>query len=93
MKPDGTNDTLTMPRTDPVGATWIYYVPETVGTYVLQAYFPGEWKNTRNSSGAVIARTYYQPDYSATGKSNSPTGSNISMGRELHYQPITGIAH
>ena len=31
-----------MPRTDPVGATWAYYVPQTVGTYVLQAYFPGE---------------------------------------------------
>jgi hypothetical protein len=60
MKPDGTNDTLTMPRTDPVGATWINYVPETVGTYVLQAYFPGEWKNSTTS------RTYYTPDYSAT---------------------------
>jgi hypothetical protein len=66
MKPDGTNDTLSMPRTDPVGATWAYYTPETVGEYVLQAYFPGEWKDTRNSSGAVISRRYYQPDYSAT---------------------------
>ncbi len=66
MKPDGTNDTLSMPRTDPVGATWAYYTPETVGTYVLQAYFPGEYKDTRNSSGAVISRRYYQPDYSST---------------------------
>jgi hypothetical protein len=66
MKPDGTNDTLEMPRTDPVGATWAYYVPQTVGTYVLQAYFPGEYKDTTNSSGAVISRRYYQPDYSAT---------------------------
>ena len=60
IKPDGTNDTLTMPRTDPVGATWIEYVPETAGTYVLQGYFPGEWKNTTTS------RTYYTPDYTAT---------------------------
>ena len=40
MKPDGTNDTLTMPRTDPVGATWINYVPETVGTYVSASLLP-----------------------------------------------------
>ncbi len=65
-KPDGTNDTLSMPRTDPVGATWTNYVPETVGTYVLQAYFPGEYKDTTNSSGAVVSRRYYQPDYSST---------------------------
>jgi hypothetical protein len=66
MKPDGTNDTISMPRTDPVGATWAYYTPETVGTYVLQAYFPGEYKDTTNSSGAVVSRRYYQPDYSST---------------------------
>ena len=54
MKPDGTNDTLTMPRTDPVGATWINYVPETVGTYVLQAYFPGEWKNTTTNPTTIL---------------------------------------
>ncbi len=66
MKPDGTNDTLEMPRTDPVGATWAYYVPQTVGTYVLQAYFPGENKDLRNSAGVVTSTTYYQPDYSST---------------------------
>ena len=63
-KPDGTNETVSMPRTDPVGATWAIWVPQEVGQYSLQAYFPGEWKDTRNSSGAVTARRYYQPDYS-----------------------------
>ena len=58
--PDGENSTINMPRTDPVGATWVNYVPETVGTYTLQAYFPGEWKNSSISS----ARTWYTPDYS-----------------------------
>jgi hypothetical protein len=63
IKPDGTNDTLTMPFTDPVGATWINYVPETVGTYILQGYFPGEWKNT---TGTNPTSRYYTPDYTAT---------------------------
>ena len=57
-KPDGTNQTVEMPRTDPVGATWTLYVPEQAGTYMLQAYFPGEWKNTTTS------QIYYRPDYS-----------------------------
>jgi len=60
IKPDGTNDTLEMPRTDPVGATWIEYTPEAVGTYVLQAYFPGEWKNTTS------LHRWYTEDFSPT---------------------------
>jgi hypothetical protein len=58
IKPDGTNDTLTMPRTDPVGAAWIYYTPTQVGTHVLQAYFPGEAKNSSTMS------RWYTPDWS-----------------------------
>ena len=47
IKPDGTNDTqITMPRTDPVGATYAAYTPQSVGTYTFQVYFPGEWKNS-----------------------------------------------
>ncbi|MCW3996831.1 MAG: PQQ-binding-like beta-propeller repeat protein [Candidatus Bathyarchaeota archaeon] len=57
-KPDGTNDTLSMPRTDPVGATWAIYTPLTAGNYTLQCYFPGETKKS-----ATIDR-YYEPDWS-----------------------------
>ena len=64
MKPDGTNETLTMPRTDPVGATWIEYTPTATGTYVFQAYYAGEWKNITNA--AIPTSTYYTSDYSAT---------------------------
>ena len=81
MKPDGTNDTLSMPRTDPVGATWAYYTPETVGTYVLQAYFPGEWKDTRNSSGAVISKIL-SARLQCNMQYNSSAGPNTYMGRD-----------
>jgi len=57
-KPDGTNETLELPYTDPVGATWITYTPTDVGTYILQANFPGTWKNT------TTTHTYYEPDVS-----------------------------
>ncbi|MCW4030287.1 MAG: PQQ-like beta-propeller repeat protein [Candidatus Bathyarchaeota archaeon] len=58
VKPDGTNETKTLPRTDPVGATYIGYTPDAVGEYMIQVYFPGEWKNT------TAAHTYWQPAWS-----------------------------
>jgi hypothetical protein len=61
IKPDGTNDTqITMPRTDPVGATYASYVPQEVGTYSFQVYFPGEWKNSTQAN----TQAYFQPDWS-----------------------------
>ena len=57
-KPDGTNETLEMPYTDAVGATWTPYTPTDVGTYILQANFPGTWKNT------TTYHRYYEPDVS-----------------------------
>ena len=39
-KPDGTEQTLDFPYSDPVGATWLIYTPTDVGTYTLQANFP-----------------------------------------------------
>ena len=38
---DGTNDSqITMPHTDPVGATYAAYTPQETGTYSFQVYFP-----------------------------------------------------
>ena len=39
-KPDSTTETLEFPYSDPVGATWLIYTPQVVGTYTLQANFP-----------------------------------------------------
>ena len=58
VKPDGTNETLDFPYSDPVGANWISYTPTDVGTYTLQAHFAATWKNTTST------HTYYDADYS-----------------------------
>ena len=98
IRPDGKNETLTLPRTDPVGADWIEYVPDIVGTYVLQGYFPGEYKDTRNSSGAVVSRRYYTPDYTATTNltvQQEPTGSWVETPLPTDYwnRPLNSANH
>ncbi len=52
VKPDGTNETLLMPYSDPVGANWISYTPTQSGNYTVQAYFKGNWKNS--TSGNIL---------------------------------------
>jgi len=44
-KPDGTNETIAMGPSDPVGANYYIYTPNEVGEYSFQAYFPATWKN------------------------------------------------
>jgi hypothetical protein len=41
-KPDGSNETLGPFTSDPVGGGWVAYTPTQVGTYTLQAHFPGK---------------------------------------------------
>jgi len=38
--PDNETEILEMPYSDPVGANWIKYTPDKVGTYTIQAIFP-----------------------------------------------------
>jgi hypothetical protein len=45
-RPDGTNETIAMPWSDPVGGGYATYVPTQIGTYYVQVFFPGTWKNT-----------------------------------------------
>ena len=52
-KPNGESELLKMPHSDPVGANFITYVPDTVGTYTIQAIFPATWKNS------TTAQAYY----------------------------------
>ncbi len=42
VKPDGTNDTLGPETSDPVGGSYFTYIPTQVGTYTIQAFFPGQ---------------------------------------------------
>jgi len=43
-KPDNTTETLEFPYSDPVGAVWLAYTPDDIGTYTLRANFPGTRK-------------------------------------------------
>ena len=64
-KPDGTNQIMGPYKSDPVGGNWFSYVPDTVGTYKLQAHFPGQ-----NMTGIVLfglsGSHYYKPCTSST---------------------------
>jgi len=60
--PDGTNETLNMPASDPVGGGWFFYTPTELGTYTLQIFFPGQWKNT------TTYNTFYSADMSPPAK-------------------------
>ena len=54
-QPDGKSVILNMPYSDPVGANYISYVPETAGTYTIQAIFPETWKNTTTTQAHYLA--------------------------------------
>jgi hypothetical protein len=54
-KPDGTTETLVIAKTDPVGGSYVAYVPTTVGTYYAQAIFPETWKNTTTNQAHYSA--------------------------------------
>jgi len=64
-KPDGTTQTMGPYKTDPVGGNWFTYVPDAVGTYKIQANFPGQ-----NIAGITIfglsGSHYYKPSTSST---------------------------
>jgi outer membrane protein assembly factor BamB len=46
-KPDGTTQTWGPEKSDPIGAQWFDFTPDTVGTYYFQFSFPGETMGTR----------------------------------------------
>jgi hypothetical protein len=54
-KPDNTTEIVNMPYSDPVGANYVSYTPEMVGTYTVQAIFPETWKNSSVSN----VRSFY----------------------------------
>ena len=54
-KPNGESVLLDMPHSDPVGANYISYTPETVGTYYVQSIFPETWKNTTTAQAHYLA--------------------------------------
>jgi hypothetical protein len=58
--PDNSKQTIDMPPTAPDGSGWYIYNPDQVGTYSVQASFPGAWKNSTEAPpwGSDIYFTY-----------------------------------
>jgi hypothetical protein len=56
-KPDGTITTLGPYKSDPVGAAWTTYTPDTVGTYTFQISFNG----TTSIATPTRPSDYYKP--------------------------------
>jgi len=54
-KPDGSVETFTIEKTDPVGGGYISFTPEAVGTYYVQCFFPEAWKNTTTTQNFYSA--------------------------------------
>jgi len=60
-KPDGHNETLGPIRTDSTGVSFIRYVPDQVGTYLLQSHFPQQ-NATSSWSDAESGNTIHKDD-------------------------------
>jgi hypothetical protein len=62
-KPDGTTETIELPPSDPVGSGYTLYTPDQVGTYSVQAHFPGNWRNITNPEafGTPPGDYWYMP--------------------------------
>jgi outer membrane protein assembly factor BamB len=56
--PDGTNETIGPLTSDTVGSAYSSFAPTATGTYQLQMFFAGQWKNT------TTGNTYYQSSIS-----------------------------
>jgi len=105
-KPDGTSETFTMGRTDPVGAGVYTYVPTELGVYSVKAIFPGNWKNRTapipygsTSFRSLPAGAYYHaPSESFPANFTVQTDSvstwpNPPLPSGYWMRPITGAAN
>ena len=98
IRPDGTNETLTLPRTDPVGADWIEYIPDKLAPTFYKATSLVNTKTHVTTSGVVVSRRYYTPDYTATTNltvQQEPTGSWIETPLPTDYwnRPLNSANH
>jgi hypothetical protein len=62
-KPDGTTEEFIIAKTDPVGGGYVYYTPDTVGTYSVISWFPETWKNTTTNQIYYSAAVSYAVNF------------------------------
>ena len=79
--PEGKTTNYPLGQSDPVGGGYVAYVPDTVGTYYVEAIFPETWKNTTANqshySSAVsnqVSFTVQQEPIQAWQEAPLPTG-------------------
>jgi hypothetical protein len=92
-KPDNTTEIVNMPYSDPVGANYVSYTPEMVGTYTVQAVFPATWKNSSVSN----VRSFYTAAVSPLETFNvqqEPVAkwSDSPLPEDYWTRPISGAA-
>ena len=60
--PDGTNETIAMGDSDPVGGGYTLYTPTELGKYSVKAVFPATWRNS-STYNTFYPACESMPDY------------------------------
>jgi hypothetical protein len=98
-KPDNSEETIEMPRSDPVGGGYTLYTPDQIGEYSVQAHFPGNWRNiTVGTPFAPAGNFWYTPDDSAirtfiVQEDPIETWSDPPLQNDYWMRPISGASH
>jgi hypothetical protein len=94
--PDNSTVILDMPRSDPVGANYVVYTPDQLGTYIIQATFPATWKNATNAAGQLIAQFFSEatspPATFTVQEDPVPKWNESPVPEDYWTRPISGAA-
>jgi hypothetical protein len=60
--PEGTNETITIPESDPVGGGYYSYTPTMVGTYTVTSFIPEQTKKTPAGFTPAVDSIYSAAD-------------------------------
>jgi hypothetical protein len=92
-KPDGKSEILDMPYSDPVGANYISYTPDQVGTYTVTAIFPATWKNsTLNQNDNFYSAAVSLPETFTVTEQRVPGYPESPLPTDYWTRPVSGGA-
>ncbi|MCL2359437.1 PQQ-binding-like beta-propeller repeat protein [Candidatus Bathycorpusculum sp.] len=89
-KPDGTQETVSLPTTDPVGGTYHTFIPDQVGNYTVTAYIPAMWKNSTTRHRLYLADDTEPTIFTVTEEPLTYI-SNVPFPTEYWTRPIHGF--
>jgi hypothetical protein len=90
--PDGTNETINMGASDPVGGGYTLYTPDEVGRYSVQAFFPATWKNS-TTYHTLYPACLSPPDYFTVQQEKVTQWPSVPLPTEYWARPIPGPAN